>query len=292
MKIDLTKKPIISTGGGISSGLGLAVWYATQGIWDFDIITAKLPNEDKDLYRLHDEVSRIFQRPVIDIWNGKCPSPMDIFTKARFLGNSHKAPCTTHAKQLPMKRYIKANYDPAKVQLALGITYHELDRRLVITKNWAKTGYETVYPLEDIAWGRQEWIQFCYNILGFVPRLYLMGFAHNNCGGACVKAGLYQWVKLLEFLPDVYEEWERGENEFRARFGDYTMLKKGGKPITLSELKADYKAKKEEKAKQMSLWDMDTIPNQYMTQIARFESLDLSEYNDTSACVFCDAMTG
>jgi hypothetical protein len=41
--------------------------------------------------------------------------------------------------------------------------------------------------------------------------MYKMGFSHHNCGGFCVKAGLGQFKKLWEMLPDVYTDNEREE---------------------------------------------------------------------------------
>lgn len=45
------------------------------------------------------------------------------------------------------------------------------------------------------------------------PRLYSMNFAHNNCGGFCVKAGLGQFKLLYEKLPERYKYHENKELE-------------------------------------------------------------------------------
>ena len=44
-----------------------------------------------------------------------------------------------------------------------------------------------------------------------VPRLYRLGFAHNNCGGECVKGGQAQWIRLLRIFPDRYARAEAAE---------------------------------------------------------------------------------
>ena len=59
------------------------------------------------------------------------------------------------------------------------------------------------------------------------PRLYDMGFAHNNCGGFCVKAGEGHFVHLLREIPDLYayhEEQERLFNESRPGRAVQTVL--------------------------------------------------------------------
>jgi len=51
------------------------------------------------------------------------------------------------------------------------------------------------------------------------PRLYDMGFAHNNCGGFCVKAGQSQFRQLLELRPESYAYHEGKEKELQAFLG-------------------------------------------------------------------------
>ena len=51
------------------------------------------------------------------------------------------------------------------------------------------------------------------------PRLYDMGFAHNNCGGFCVKAGQAQFRQLLELRPESYAYHEEKEKELQVFLG-------------------------------------------------------------------------
>ena len=73
------------------------------------------------------------------------------------------------------------------------------------------------------------------------PRLYKLGFAHNNCGGGCVKAGQGHFGHLLKVLPDVYADWERNEEALREDLGDVAILRDrtGGTtgPLTLRVLR-------------------------------------------------------
>ncbi len=74
------------------------------------------------------------------------------------------------------------------------------------------------------------------------PRLYAAGFAHNNCGGFCVKAGVGQMVHLWKTLPERYMEHETKELEFQDFIGsDVTILTETRKGVrrnlTLRELR-------------------------------------------------------
>ena len=51
------------------------------------------------------------------------------------------------------------------------------------------------------------------------PRLYKMGFPHNNCGGFCVKAGQGQFKKLWDTMPGRYMEVEKKEQEVYDSIG-------------------------------------------------------------------------
>jgi hypothetical protein len=79
-----------------------------------------------------------------------------------------------------------------------------------------------------------------------IPKLYTLGFPHNNCGGRCVRAGISHWVHLYRVLPERFLEWEREESITRDDFAKrgieaLSILKdrRGGtfKPLWLSELR-------------------------------------------------------
>src|SRR5699024_8257521 len=77
---------------------------------------------------------------------------------------------------------------------------------------------------------------------------YKMGFAHNNCGGFCCRAGQGHFANLLKQMPDRFAEYEEKEEEMRQYLGkDIAMMKKTKnkitKPYTLRQLREDIEAK-------------------------------------------------
>jgi len=83
-----------------------------------------------------------------------------------------------------------------------------------------------------------------------VPRLYRLGFSHNNCGGFCCRAGQGHFAKLLKELPEQFADAEAREDELRQFLGkDVAMMKKQRKgiisPYTLRQLREDIEAKHE-----------------------------------------------
>lgn len=74
------------------------------------------------------------------------------------------------------------------------------------------------------------------------PRLYAMGFHHNNCGGFCVKSGQAQFALLLRTMPERYKYHEDNEERLRKLVGwRHTILRvtEDGKTssITLREFR-------------------------------------------------------
>ena len=51
------------------------------------------------------------------------------------------------------------------------------------------------------------------------PRLYKLGFPHNNCGGRCVRQGIKEWQRLKHTFPDRFAEVADWEQEQRAKGG-------------------------------------------------------------------------
>lgn len=69
------------------------------------------------------------------------------------------------------------------------------------------------------------------------PRLYDLGFSHNNCGGFCPKAGLSHYRRLLKTMPERYAYHEQKELEFLELLGrdDIGILRRNKKGMTLKQ---------------------------------------------------------
>ena len=75
-----------------------------------------------------------------------------------------------------------------------------------------------------------------------MPKAYALGFAHANCGGFCVKAGMAHFRQLWNVDPDSYLCHEEEELRLRAVLGkDVAILRdtRGGgvRPMTLREFR-------------------------------------------------------
>lgn len=195
--------------------------------------------EDIDLYRFLDESSRVIdgaEQIVLDqgetIW--------DVFRRKRFLGNTRLDPCSYYLKRVPQRAWLEQHCDPADTVVYLGIDWTEEHRMVKARKYWEPWRVEA--PLCEPPYYTKDQILAELAAFGIEPpALTREGFAHNNCGGGCVKAGQGQFKMLLEKRPEVFAEWEANENQLRAELGDVAILRdrRGGttKPLPLTVLR-------------------------------------------------------
>lgn len=226
---------------------GLGSWAAAKrvasehGTADMTLLFTDVRMEDKDLYRFLREAAPNVGVPLTTIAEGR--NPWHVFFDERFLGNSRVDPCSKILKRQMAADWLTANCDPADTTVYVGIDWSEEHRFTAIRDRQADAGWAYRAPLceapfidkSDVAaWLKAEGIA--------LPRLYSMGFSHNNCGGFCIKAGQGHFARLLQVLPDVYAKHEGMEQGIRAYLGkDVAVLtdRRGGdkKPLTLKDFR-------------------------------------------------------
>lgn len=195
--------------------------------------------EDEDTYRFIDDAAANVGGTLIKLIDGR--DIWQVFKDRKFLGNSRVAHCSFELKQKPARQWLVDNCKPKETIVYVGIDWTETHRLPAIVKNykpWVAKAPLTEPPYKDkselIDWAKSEGLD--------TPRLYDLGFSHNNCGGGCVRAGQGQFKKLYEIMPDRYKVWEEKEQEVIAHIGkDVSILTeqvKGEKrPLTLQELR-------------------------------------------------------
>ena len=180
------------------------------------------------------------------IWIADGRTPWDVFHDVRFLGNSRLAQCSHKLKQDVADRYIKENYVPDECVLYLGIDWTEDHRQAAPTANWSP--YRVKFPMCEEPYVDKADMLAELDWIGVTrPRLYSMGFAHNNCGGFCVRAGQGHFTRLLGTMPEQYayhESRERGIREYLGK--DVSIMKRvrSGQTerLTMEQLRETYEA--------------------------------------------------
>jgi len=177
--------------------------------------------EDPDTYRFIEEAAKNIGAELVIVKDGR--DIWQVFADKRFLGNSRLASCSHELKQKPARKWLDENCDPESTIVYVGIDWTETHRVPSIVRNYQP--YTALAPLteppyldksEMIAWAESEGLKS--------PRLYELGFSHNNCGGGCVRAGQAQFKKLFTVMPDRFAVWEQNEQKMRDLLGDVSIL--------------------------------------------------------------------
>ena len=202
--------------------------------------------EDADLYRFLDEAAANIGAPLVRIAEGR--TPWEVMEDEKIIGNSRFDPCSKILKRKFMDKWRNTNCDPETTTIYVGIDWTEVNRMTAIKARTAPWRYEA--PMCEAPYLSKAQVLDELRAAGIEPpRLYAQGFAHNNCGGECIKAGQAQWALLLRTNRPRYmarEEWEEG---MREKVGDHSILRDrtGGvsKPLTLRHFRLRVEANQE-----------------------------------------------
>jgi len=207
----------------------------------------------KQLNELKDQVTGHLSNFV---WLADGRSPWEVFKEVRWLGNSRIAQCSHKLKQDVARKWIVENFKPEEVVLYLGIDFMESHRTAAVTRNWDP--YVCEYPLMDKPYLYKQDILTQLEAEEIeLPRMYKMGFSHNNCGGCCVKGGQAHWINTLNNFPERYaevESFEKEMSEFLKK--DVTMLTKTKNKVKSNLSLENLRILRGERSKEV---DMDDI---------------------------------
>lgn len=237
----MSARHVVMWSGGITSWATALRVIAEHGAASTTLLFADTNAEDEDLYAWNNQAAGLLGVPITRVADPQERDPWQVFEDKRWLGNTRIAQCSHDLKQKPCRAWLTENTDPASTTVYVGIDWTETERLPGIVRGWAPWPVEA--PLTRPPYRDKQQLLAEARGLGLpTPRLYRLGFAHNNCGGACVKGGQAQWARLLEVFPERYARAEAAETKMRALLGkDVSILRDrtGGdtKPLTLTALR-------------------------------------------------------
>lgn len=248
-------KHIVFYSGGIGSWMTAKRVVEKQGKENVILLFTDTLIEDEDLYRFIDETVKELDVEYISIADGR--DPWEVFKDVRFLGNSRLAQCSHLLKQKPAEKWLKEHFEPDECVLYLGIDWTESHRKAKPVENWSP--YTVEFPMcEEPLVTKSEMIAGLERLGIDQPRLYKMGFSHNNCGGFCVRAGQGHFINLLKQMPERYAYHEMKEIEMleyleRDDISILTQTINGDKQnLTLKQLREKY----ESEPQQIDMFDI------------------------------------
>lgn len=216
------------------------------------LITADTMVEDADNWRFAEEVVDRLGCEWVRLADGR--TPMQVGRDHRVVPNNRMAVCSRVLKRELIRKHMDASYDPAESTVYLGFDWTEPERHDRSIAHWAPWHIES--PLLAPPYVSKPDLLDLFRSRGIEPpALYSQGFAHANCGGACVRGGQAQWANLLRVNRPRYLEWEADEDQTRTELGaDVSILRDRTKgtlrPLTLAAFRHQIDA-------QPSMFDAD-----------------------------------
>jgi hypothetical protein len=233
--------------GGIGSWAAAKRVVVEHGAVDTVLLFSDTLIEDGDLYRFLGDAAANVGAPLVRLVEGR--TPWQVFFDERFLGNSRIDPCSRILKRQIVDRWLKDNCDPAQTVCYVGIDWTEQHRfdngeGRGLRPRRAAQGWRYEAPMLAPPYlTKRAMVQWAESEGLTSPRLYGMGFSHNNCGGFCCKAGQGHFARLLATMPRRYAEHEAQEEAIRVHLNaDVSMMtdRSGNgakKPLTMRMLR-------------------------------------------------------
>ncbi len=204
---------IVSVSGGVASAIAAELVINRYGRERVTLWFADTLFEDEDVYRFLDDCLQRWGGELLVHTEGR--TPLQVFEQEHVIPNNRLAPCTHRLKIKPFTRWLAEQPRPATVHLGIGPD--EGHRMAKPTERYQAMSFQVDYPL---AWPdappKQTYLDVVRGWAISPPRLYAMGFAHNNCGGRCIRGGKGAWLTLLDQFPDRYAQMAVWEREQRA----------------------------------------------------------------------------
>lgn len=231
---------VMSLSGGTASAVAADRAIERYGREAVTLWFADTSWEDEDLYRFIDDLMKR--------WGGRLQmerdgrTPLQVAEDKHIIPNQRVAPCTLALKVEPFVKFLQTQ--PKPLTVLLGLDWREQHRMVRPRERYEEIpGVSVDYPL---MWKPYEWQPYADVVRSWgmePPRLYALGFPHNNCGGRCVKQGIKEWLRLRDTFPERFNEvrdWEQVQRALGGARADYAIARdqSGGavKPVTLLEL--------------------------------------------------------
>ena len=218
------KMHVVTFSGGVTSWKAAKRVAERYGTKNLILLFADTRNEDPDTYRFLVEAAWNIGAPLRVIADGR--TPIEVMKDEKFLANSRLDLCSRVLKRELIDRWITENCDRETTAVYGGIDWTEEHRYINLRNFRLQDGWYYYAPLcqEPFLWKADLLVELkqVHNIKP--PRMYELGFSHNNCGGQCVKAGQGHMSRLLTKLPERYSELEEYEQQ---------LIRITGKPVSI-----------------------------------------------------------
>lgn len=201
-------KHIVNFSGGLCSFWAAHRVVQRFGAKDVVLLFADTLIEDEELYIFNGKASEVLGVPITRI--SAELTPWQLFRQHGMIGNARFPICSVYLKREPLDEWRRKNCLEMDSIIYVGFDWteqHRLDDLRSVKPSWRFEAPMTESPI----WDKCKMQTEAEKLGLIIPKLYKLGFPHNNCGGRCVRAGISHWVHLYRTLPSRFKEWEDEE---------------------------------------------------------------------------------
>ena len=214
---------IVSISGGTASAVAAERVINRYGRDSVTLWFADTLWEDDDLYRFLKDLEIRWQKPMYVHREGR--TPLQVAEDNHIIPNQKIAPCSRKLKQIPFRDFLK-NFAGERVTVHIGMDWKEMHRHDAPRKAYESETVSVDFPL---MWKPYEFRPYAQIVKSWgiePPRLYKLGFPHNNCGGRCVRQGISEWLRLRREFPERFAEvrdWEKAQRAIGDGRSNYAI---------------------------------------------------------------------
>lgn len=169
---------IVMYSGGVGSWMAAKRVAAKYGTNRLHLLFTDTMIEDEDLYRFLEESALNVGGTLHKVAEGR--DPFEVFKDVRMMGNSRRDPCSRILKREMADKWIAKNFKPENTRVYVGIDWSEEHRYLRMIERKLPWVYKA--PLTEPPYLRKDQMFMELSAEGIeIPKLYKMGFMHNNC---------------------------------------------------------------------------------------------------------------
>lgn len=184
-----------------------------------------LGGEHPDNERFHADSEKFLGREIKKLYPPTYKDHFEVAEKTRYINGPAGARCTKELKRLTRELFSKS----CDIHV-FGFDYDEVDRANEYEERY---GLKMYLPLIDAKLRKSECKAIVEKAGIRIPRMYELGYDHNNCIG-CWKGGMGYWNKIRVDFPDVFQR----AVEITDSIGR-SPIKKYGLPLMLRDLPPD-----------------------------------------------------
>lgn len=186
-----------------------------------------MPTEHVDNARFFGDIERWIGRRITVIQSFKFATVDEVFERTRYMSGIAGARCTVEMKKIPREAF--QNSDDIHI---FGYTKDEEKR----ARDFEDRNYSLLveWILIEQRMTKQNCLEMLWAAKIEIPKMYTLGFSHNNCLG-CVKAtSVGYWNRTRRLFPDVFARRAR-----QSRLLGVRLARLNGVRIFLDEIPPD-----------------------------------------------------